>query len=340
MAANAPLSFPGAEPRDLLNTLRWSIGNAVAMQRVVPVNGIGAGLGHERSAMSLVKSHNNNFGSDHTKLRAVVTTAAAALIGTLVGGASVLGIVTAVTQPPPHDIKTDAQPGGAAAPVPPGQAATPPPQTAPVVAERQSTPAAEGPGAVWPDALSARANHGAEPAPAAPAPQHASPPANDRSAVNQSEQYGTGREAYAANSGAATVRDSQPNQISPNSTPAKKRVVATPPSADRAIDETSAGDASVGKTRSDARKSQSQQARAQQRSPDTADRSGDDQGARAYPPQRRVIILPEPDQAANEDRGHRGGGLFDFFGQQHSDGDRWNQDRWNNDWHGSSNWHD
>jgi len=88
-----------------------------------------------------LKSPVNNFGSDNTS--AIVTTAAAALIGTLVGGASVLGIVTAVTQPPAHDIKGDAQPGGgAAAPAPSGQAATLPPQTAPVVAERQSAPAA------------------------------------------------------------------------------------------------------------------------------------------------------------------------------------------------------
>jgi hypothetical protein len=298
--------------------------------------------------MSRVKYPVNNFGSGNTKLRAVVTTAAAALIGTLVGGASVLGIVTAVTQPPAHDIKTDAQPGGGtAAPAPSGQAAMPP-QTAPVVAERQSAPAAEGFRAVWPDALSARANHGSErsePAPATPAPQQALPPANDRSALNQSEQYGTGRESYAANNGAATARDSQPNQISPNTAPAKKRVVATPPgqSADRTVDEMSAGNASFGKTRGDAGTSQSQQARQQQRSPDTSDRSVGDQAASVYPPQRRVIILPGPDQAANEDRGHwggAGGGLFDFFGQNHSDGDHWNQDRWNNDWHGSHDWHD
>jgi hypothetical protein len=288
--------------------------------------------------MSL-KSPVNNFGSDNTKFRAIVTTAAAALIGTLVGGASVLGIVTAVTQPPAHDIKAAAQPaGGAAAPAPSGQAATLPPQTAPVVAERQSAPAAEGPRAVWPDALSARGNHDSEPAPATPAPQQALPPASDRSASNQSEQYGTGREPYAANSGAATARDSQPNPISPNTAPAKKRVVSSPPgqSADRAVDEMSAGNnVSVGKTRSDARKSQAQQARQQQRSPDTADRAGDEQAAGVYPPQRRVIIVPGPDQAANDDRGRWGGGLFDFFGQNHSDGDRWNQDHWNNDWHGS-----
>lgn len=297
--------------------------------------------------MSRVKSPISNFASGNTKLRAVVTTAAAALIGTLVGGASVLGIVTAVTQPPAHDIKTDAQqhPGdGTAAPAPSGQAAMPPAQTAPVVAERQSAPPAEGFRAVWPDALSARANHGAEPAPATPAPQQASPPANDRSALNQSEQYGTGREPYAAD-GAAMARDSQPNQISPNTAPAKKRVVAIPPgpSADRAVDAMPAGNASVGKTRSDPRTSQSQQARQQQRSPDTSDQPGGDQAASVYPPQRRVIILPGPDQAANADRGHwggGGGGLFDFFGQNHSDGDHWNQGHWNNDWHGSRDWHD
>jgi hypothetical protein len=296
--------------------------------------------------MSFVKSPVNIFGSESTKLRAVVTTAAAALIGTLVGGASVLGIVTAVTQPPAHDIKTDAQSGGGtAAPAPSRQAATPPPQTAPVVAERQSTPPVEGFRAVWPDALSARANHGAEPAPATPAPQPALPAANDRSALNQSEQFGAAREAYAANSGAATARDLQPNQTSPNTAPARKRVVASPPgpSVDRAVDEMSAGNASVGKTRSDARKSQTQQARQQQRSPDTSDQFGDGQAASVYPPQRRVIILPSPDQAANQDRGHwggGGGGLFDFFGQNHADGDHWNQDHWNNDWHGSYNWHD
>jgi hypothetical protein len=296
--------------------------------------------------MSLVKSPVNNFGSDNTKFRAIVTTAAAALIGTLVGGASVLGIVTAVTQPPAHDIKTDGQPGGSTvAPAPSGQAATPSPQIAPVVAERQSAAAAEGPRAVWPDALSARANHGSEPAPATPAPQQALPPANDRSALNQSEQFGAGREPYAANGGAVTARDSQPNQISPTIAPAKKRVVASPPSqsADRSVDEMSAGNAPMGpmgKARSDTRKSQSQQARQQQRSPDAADRSGDDQAAAVPPPQRRVIILPGPDQAANDDRGHWGGGLFDFFGQNHSDGDHWNQDHWNSDWHGSHDWHD
>jgi hypothetical protein len=100
-----------------------------------------------------------------------------------------------------------------------------------------------------------------------------------------------------------------------------------------------AGDASIGKARGDMRKSQPQLARQQRRSPDTANQSGDDQAA-VSPPQRRVIIQPSPDQTANDDRGHWGGGLFDFFGQNHSDSDHWNQDHWNNGWQGSHDWHD
>src|SRR5579862_7142138 len=301
--------------------------------------------------MSLAKSPVNNFGSGNTKFRAIVTTAAAALIGTLVGGASVLGIVTAVTQPPAHEIRADAQPAGSAAP--PVQAATPLPQTAPVVVERQDAPAVksappvEGPRTVWPDALSARSNPGAAPAAETPAPQQASPPATDRSALNQGEEHGAEPGPPAASSGAATVREAQPNQISPNSSPvspAKKRVVTLPPSqsAERSVDQTPAGNPPMGKTRSDTRKSPAQLSR-QQRSPVAEDRPDDGQAAAAAavpPPPRRVIILPGPDQAANDDRGHWGGGLFDFFGPNHSDGDHWNQDHWNNDWHGSSDWHD
>jgi hypothetical protein len=201
-------------------------------------------------------------------------------------------------------------------------------------------PPVEGPRTVWPDALSARSNPGAAPAPETPAPQQASPPANDRSALNQGEEHGAERDPP-ANSGAVTVRESQPNQISPNSSPARKRVVTSAPSqsAERTVEQTPVGNAPMGKTRSDTRKSPSQ-LWAQPRLPVTVDRSDDGQGAAVPPPPRRVIILPGPDQAANDDRGHWGGGLFDFFGQNHSDGDHWNQDHWNNDSHGSSDWHD
>jgi hypothetical protein len=219
---------------------------------------------------------------------------------------------------------------------PPVQAVTPP-QTAPG-AQSQSAPPVEGPRTVWPDALSARTNHNAETATETAAPQQASPPANDQAAMNQNDGSGRDPSPSPANSGAVTSRDSLPVQISPNAAPAKKRVVASPPgpSTERNVDE-----APTGTARSETRNSQSQLTRRPQRSPDSADQSGDGQAAAVSPPQqRRVIVLPGPDRAASDDPGHWGGGLFDFFGQNHSDGDRGNQDHWNNDWHGSSNWHD
>jgi hypothetical protein len=288
--------------------------------------------------MPLIKSPPNNFGSGNTKLRVIVTTAAAALIGTLVGGVSVLGIVMTVTQPPNHEIRSDMRAGGESAVLtapPSEQAATTPPQQTAPAAPAQSVPPIQGPRTIWPDGLSARTNHDSETATDTPVPQQASPPANDRAALPQNDESGAGREPSVANSGAVTPRDPLPNQIAPNNSPAKKRAVAPPPgqSVERTVDEVPAGDASIGKARGDMRKSQSQLARQQRRSPDTANQSGDDQAAAPQPqpppPQRRVIILPSPDQTANDDRGHWGGGLFDFFGQNHSDSDHWNQDHWN-----------
>jgi hypothetical protein len=304
----------------------------------------GAGLTTERLAMLLTKSPASHFGSG-PNLRAIVTTGAAALIGTVVGGVSVLGIVVAVTPPPNHEIRNDARDGSGMATLPPVQAATPPPpQTAPV-AQSQSVPPvqgvapAEGPRTVWPDALSARANHDAETATETPVPQQDSPSANDRAAMNQNDPYGAGRDPTAANRSAVTSRDSLPDQISPNAAPAKKRVVVSPPnqSTERTVDEVPAANAP--KARGETRNSQSP-ARRSQRSPDSADQSGGGQAAAVPSPQRRVIVPPAPDRAASDDRSHWGGGLFDFFGQNHSDGDRWNQDHGNSDWHGSSDWRD
>ena len=299
--------------------------------------------------MPLIKSPRNNFGSGNfgsgnSKLRAIVTTAAAALIGTLVGGVSVLGVVMAVTQPPNHEIQSDMRAGGESALLtapPPEQAATTPSQQTAPVAPAQSVPPIQGPRTIWPDGLSARSNHDSETATETPVPQQASPPANDRAALNQNDESGVGREPTVANSGAVTPRGSPLNPISPNTAPAKKSAVVSPAgqSVERTVGEVPAGDASIGKARGDMRKSQPQLARQQRRSPDTANQSGDDQAA-ASPPQRRVIIQPSPDQTANDDRGHWGGGLFDFFGQNHSDSDHWNQDHWNNGWQGSHDWHD
>jgi hypothetical protein len=225
----------------------------------------------------------------------------------------------------------------------PGQAAAPPPPS-------QVVPPVQGPRTVWPDALSARtASHDPEPEKAAP--QQAAndqQAASNQSASSQSASNQTASNQRASNQNsepsagpsavgksAVLPRESLRNQIPPNPAPAKRRVVGPPPSGQsiqQTMDEAPAGNESVGKARIDTRRSPSQQAR-QQRSPDTADRSGDDQAAAVYPPQRRVIVLPGPDQAANDDRGHWGGGLFDFFGQNHSYGDHWNQAHRNNDWH-------
>src|ERR1700722_11566918 len=89
----------------------------------------GAGLTTERSAMSLTKSPASNFGSG-SSLRAIMTMGAAALIGTVVGGVSVLGVVGGGTPPPRNETRSEARGGGRAPP--PVQAVTPPPQTAPV----------------------------------------------------------------------------------------------------------------------------------------------------------------------------------------------------------------
>jgi len=274
--------------------------------------------------MSLTKSPANNFGSGSTNFRAIVTTAAAALIGVVVGGVSVLGIVVAVTQPPNHEIRSDARAGGGAAaptPAPPAVQATPP-QTAPI-AERQSAPAVEAPRTVWPNALSARSNHGPETE--SPASPQASPPRNDRQAAsrenasNQNEDNGIRQSAVGK--AAATPRGSLPNQ-SPNTAPARRRVVAPPPpapSTEPTVDEAPVGNAPMGKARGDVKKSQAQLARQKRAPDDQSDRA-------AYPPQRRVIVLPGPDQAASDDRGHWGGGLFDFFGDHRYNNDRWNDD--------------
>jgi hypothetical protein len=330
--------------------------------------------------MSLTKSPVSNFGSGTTRVRTAMITAAAALIGTVVGGVSVLGIVLAVTQPPNHEIRSDARavdgaataspgsaslqqtqaeptvesPSSAGSPsgqnmqtvtssTSPGQAAAPPPPSQ--VVPRQVVPPVQGPRTVWPDALSARtASHDSEPTAEKAAPQQVAndqQAASNQSASNQNNEPSAAREPSAVGKSAVLPRESLRNQIPPNPAPAKRRIVGPPPSGQsiqQTMDEAPAGNESVGKARIDTRRSQSQQAR-QQRSPDTAERSGDDQATVVSPPRRRVIVLPGPDQAANDDRGHWGGGLFDFFGQSHSYGDHWNQDHWNNDWHGSYDGH-
>ena len=174
--------------------------------------------------MPLIKSPSNNFGSGNTKLRFIVTTAAAALIGTLVGGVSVLGIVMTVTQPPNREIRSDMRAGGESAvpTAPPSeQAAITPPQRIAPAAPAQSVPPIQGPRTIWPDGLSARTNHNSETATDTPVPDRASPPANDRAASPQADESGAGREPSVANSGAVTPRDPLPIRLHRISRPPK-----------------------------------------------------------------------------------------------------------------------
>src|SRR5580658_11387384 len=112
-----------------------------------------------------------------SNVRSVAIAAGAALIGTIVGGASAVGVVMAVVEPPAHDIRADTGSGGATAsldaPTPPPQPQAAPPSAPPVTAtasvQNQNPPAVPAPqsaqasttqppspSATWPDALSAR----------------------------------------------------------------------------------------------------------------------------------------------------------------------------------------
>jgi hypothetical protein len=135
----------------------------------------------------------------------------------------------------------------------------------------------------------------------------------------------------------APSREPLPNRVLPNG-PAKQHAVAAPagPAAAQPGDEAPASNAPPGKQRGDGRQSPAQLARQRQRAPDSSDRATSDQVP--YPAPRRVIVLPPPpppqpqEQATSEDRGRWGGGLFDFFGQNH-----WQDD---GGWHDSHDWHD
>lgn len=99
-------------------------------------------------------------------IRTIVTIAVAALIGTVVGGLSVLGVVVAVVQPSNHELRTDAGRDDGAAAVAPGGAAVagqlpspassqvpsqvPSPAPGQVQAQRQADPPASAPAAVSP----------------------------------------------------------------------------------------------------------------------------------------------------------------------------------------------
>jgi hypothetical protein len=251
----------------------------------------------------------NRFPAHHIasgKTRTLVTAAAAALIGTVVGGASVISVVVAVSAPPAHDMSSRIGPlsdnradarssGGVATAMAPQQAqagqpsAATPPRIAPA-----------GPLPTWPDALSMRT---AETAPEKTSPQLAV--ASDQATENAAG----GAMLEQSSKAAVALSDAQPSQMLPGTVAAKKRLVTAPLSLSANM--APAGQVPPSMPRGDARKLSSQPAPQQ---PDNAE------------------------QAANDARGHWGAGLFDFAGQGHWNEDHWNGDRWNSDHRDSRDW--
>ena len=289
----------------------------------------------------------NNFESGRTPLRSVVTVAAAALIGTVVGGASVFSVVMAVTEPSKHtepsrhDVYADAGTARNTAPVitaaPQQQAQVNPLPSAvatssPAVTE---TPPVQGPRTVWPDALSARDHTDTAPSPTPPAPApaaaaspaSASPIADNTAAANPNDERSARRESDHApandtnNAGNMTTasRAVAPKQLPRNSETETKATVSS---------------------RND--KNKSRQARQSRPSePPDQSESADAQPPATYPMRRRVIILPAqapPPPSASDGRArwssNRGplDGLFDVFRPNNNWHDeRGGDGRWNND---------
>jgi hypothetical protein len=308
--------------------------------------------------------------SGRSKARIVTIVAGAALFGTVVGGASAVGVVMAIVQPPAHDVRADAGSGGAAAsfdaPAQPQQAQAVPPSDRAVTAtasapnpptvpmapqpEQAATTQQPAPSKTWPDALSARTDHGRA---ASPTPPEAATAARDLSGSRQDDEH-TARDNDAPPASEPTVAERAPW---PNPVPAgvkamrKRSVVAsepvppvpqpttaqpttaqsTPPSV--AADDTNT--APPNKTRDDVRKPRLTQQQQPPQSRDAMDQSRDGRETAAYPPRQRVIILapppPPPERDAGMDRDHQGNGLFglfDFVGHDHWNDDHWGNDRW------------
>ncbi|HUD86436.1 MAG TPA: hypothetical protein VMR17_08275 [Xanthobacteraceae bacterium] len=166
------------------------------------------------------------FGSGrsgrHPAIRNILTATVAALVGTIIGGLSVLGVVLAVVEPPNHDIRADARdastttgssqpmvaaaprPAPAAASSPPPAATTPPaiqvqadspapppqPQTAPPQEQAAAPGPAPTPQTAWPDALTRRTlqDHAQDHANGSDTPQQSSTAQNSSPAATGNDQ--------------------------------------------------------------------------------------------------------------------------------------------------------
>jgi hypothetical protein len=306
--------------------------------------------------------------------RTVAIAAGAALIGTIVGGASAVGVVMAVVQPPTHDIRADAGIGDATAsrdaPAQPQQTQAAPPSTQPVTATapvqnptavpapksgQAATTQQASPGATWPDALSARTDHGAATtaatstaATSTPPPQ-ASPRAGDPSAPPANSDGAAQDHTVPAGEPTVAERAPWPNPVPPSAKAVKRRAAvasepvqsATPAASAQPTPPSTAADDTnntpTNKTRNDPTKPRLTQQQPP-RSRDALDQGGDARESAAYPPRQRVIIVSPPERDASTERDHwdHGNGLFglfDFFGSDHRNDERWSNDRWHDDEH-------
>jgi hypothetical protein len=298
--------------------------------------------------MSRTSQFGSPFGAGGTGGRRrlpLVAIAAAALTGTIVGGASAYTIVMAVVQPPKHEARADAGSGAnvtsQAAPAPQSVQASNGPQPAQSQPVAQAAPAVQSPSAT--DAE--RTDHSAAAIGKTPPRQEASASANDDStAQNQSPPAGEQEQPTPSRETSITERAPWPT---PRSS-VKRRAVAAPESTEPttpaqtsppaepaapkpvAVDNPSpSNSAATGRIRS-------QQGRQQPRSPDDVAQSGADRGP-AADPRQRVIILPPPQRDARSDHWDRGGGAFRLF--DFSGGDHWNDDRSRSDNHwGNERW--
>ena len=300
--------------------------------------------------------------SGRSKARIVTIVAGAALFGTVVGGASAVGVVMAIVQPPAHDARADAVNRAATSLDAPAQAQAAPPSDKPITAtaSAQDPPAAPAPqpeetattqqpapSKTWPDALSARTDRGRADPPSIPQVVTAAP---DLSGSRQDDEHtAQDREAPPVSEPTVAERAPWPNPLSPRAKAMKRHAVVAsepvPPAAPTTSAEPTApsvaaddtNTAPTNKTRDDVRKPRLTQQQQPPQSRDAMDQSRDDREPAAYPPRQRVIVLappppPPPERDAGMDRDHHGNGLFglfDFAGHDH-----WNEDHWGNDrWH-------
>jgi hypothetical protein len=188
------------------------------------------------------------FGRGGPAARSIVTAVAAALVGTIIGGLSVLGVVLAVVEPPNHDIRPEARDSSANPPAAAStlaatqvQANSPAPavqpQTAAPLPEQAVAPApgsAPAPQTAWPDALTRRtlqdqANGADKPNQPSTAQNGDTPAAvNDQASFDKKDVRDNARKQQSPLDRSAASPSGVPARLS-NTDQAQQRAVSAPP---------------------------------------------------------------------------------------------------------------